>query len=77
MTVWFSTLGRPMLRAGLTAREHCDGRPLHDPDAHGGWFCAPPIRLPELDRERGASEGETNPNSDPAELPQLRLSTPC
>jgi hypothetical protein len=41
MKDWFSTLGRPEL-GGVAPWEHSDGRPVHDPDAHGGWFCAPP-----------------------------------
>ncbi len=75
MKHWFSTLGRPTLWVGVTSWEHRDGRPVHDPDAHGGWFCAPPQRFPErVHGEPGAENGDTNTDSKPAELPLSLLS---
>jgi hypothetical protein len=75
MKDWFSTLGRPKLGGGVTPWEHSDGRPVHDPDAHGGWFCAPPQRFPErVHGECGTENGDTNTDSKPAVNPLPPLS---
>ncbi len=76
MKDWFSTLSRPVSHAGLTSWERHDGRPVHDPDAHGGWFCAPISRCPErVPGEPGAEP--IDKNTDSKGLSLSRPSAPC